>query len=83
MNRPPHTAAALPDPTTTMTEGWHCLHLYYRVDQGALNQIDQATRAEGRKQLAAILDADAEDAPIRMQTSIVSGHKADLQVLVM
>ncbi|HBL43902.1 MAG TPA: heme-dependent peroxidase, partial [Planctomycetaceae bacterium] len=66
-----------------MTEGWHCLHLYYRVDQAALNQIDQSTRAEGRRQLAAILDAEAEDAPIRMQTSIVSGHKADLQVLVM
>ncbi|MFK7778883.1 MAG: heme-dependent peroxidase [Gimesia sp.] len=83
MNRPPHNSAPLPDPTTIMNEGWHCLHLYYRVDQGVLNQIDQKTRATGRETLAALLNPEREDAPIRIQTSIVSGHKADLQVLVM
>jgi chlorite dismutase len=66
-----------------MTEGWHCLHLYYHVDQGILNQIDQSTRAAGREELAAILDPEHDNAPIRIQTSIVSGHKADLQVLIM
>ncbi|GIS60950.1 MAG: hypothetical protein CM1200mP2_31750 [Planctomycetaceae bacterium] len=30
MNRPPHAAASLPDPTIRMSEGWHCLHMYYR-----------------------------------------------------
>jgi len=83
VNRPPHNSAPLPDPTPIMTEGWHCLHLYYRVDQGVLNQIDQTTRATGRETLAALLNPDREDAPVRIQTSIVSGHKADLQVLVM
>ncbi|MEQ9067315.1 MAG: chlorite dismutase family protein, partial [Gimesia chilikensis] len=83
MNRPPHTSAPLPDPTANMTEGWHCLHLYYRVDQGILNQIDQSTRDSGRRELAAILDPDQEDAPVRIQTSVVTGHKADLQVLIM
>ena len=83
MNRPPHSSAPMPDPTSNMTEGWHCLHLYYRVDQGALNQIDQNTRAAGREALATLLNPNREDAPVRIQTSIVSGHKADLQVLVM
>lgn len=83
MNRPPHNSTPLPDPTPVMNEGWHCLHLYYRVDQGVLNQIDQNTRATGRETLAELLNPDREDAPIRIQTSIVSGHKADLQVLVM
>jgi len=83
VNRPPHSSAPMPDPTTRMTEGWHCLHLYYRVDQGVLNQIDQKTRAAGRETLAALLSPDREDAPVRIQSSIVSGHKADLQVLVM
>lgn len=83
MNRPPHNSTPLPDPTMNMTEGWHCLHLYYRVDQGILNQIDESTRAAGREELAAILDPSHENAPIRIQTSIVSGHKADLQVLIM
>jgi len=83
VNRPAHTSAPMPDPTMNMTEGWHCLHLYYRVDQGVLNQIDQSTRAAGREALAALLDPNHADAPIRIQTSIVSGHKADLQVLIM
>ncbi|WP_298866765.1 hydrogen peroxide-dependent heme synthase [uncultured Gimesia sp.] len=83
MNRPPHSSTPMPDPTTRMTEGWHCLHLYYRVDQGVLNQIDQKTRAAGRETLATLLNPDREDAPVRIQSSIVSGHKADLQVLVM
>lgn len=83
MNRPQHTSAPLPDPTMEMTEGWHCLHLYYRVDQDKLNQIDQNTRAAGREALASLLNSEREDAPIRMQTSVVSGHKADLHVLIM
>ncbi len=83
MNRPPHTSAPLPDPTPNMTEGWHCLHMYYRVDPGQLQQIDQSTRAAGREALLTLLNPEREDAPIRIQTSIVSGHKADLQVLVM
>jgi len=83
VNRPPHSSAPMPDPTPNMTDGWHCLHLYYRVDQGVLNQIDEKTRAAGRESLAALLNPDSEDAPVRIQSSIVSGHKADLQVLVM
>lgn len=83
MNRPPHNSAPMPDPTTKMTDGWHCLHLYYRVDQSKLNQIDEKTRSAGRETLALLLNPEREDAPIRIQTSVVSGHKADLQVLVM
>lgn len=83
MNRPPHSSAPMPDPTAKMTDGWHCLHLYYRVDQSKLNQLDEKTRSAGRETLAFQLNPEREDAPIRIQTSIVSGHKADLQVLVM
>lgn len=83
MNRPPHASAPLPDPTPNMTEGWHCLHMYYRVDPGKLQQIDQPSRSAGREALVALLNPEREDAPIRIQTSIVSGHKADLQVLIM
>ena len=82
MNRP-HRPANLPDPTHLLTEGWHCLHLYYKVDQAALALISDAARAEGREHVIKTLNADADHAPTRMQVSIVSGHRADLCVMMM
>lgn len=85
MNRPAHTHGAqnLPDPTTKLTEGWHCLHIYYQVDQTALNGVHEHQRSEGRDQLAAILNPEREGAPQRLQTSILSGGKGDLALMVM
>ena len=82
MNRPPQPAS-LPEPTIRMTGGWHCLHLFYRVDQQALDRIGTEERAHGRDELARILDPEREGAPQRLQTSIVSGHKADLGLMIM
>ena len=85
MNRPAHGHGAqpLPDPTSLLTEGWHCLHLYFTVDQAQLNQIHEHQRAEGREQLAEILSPEREGGPARIQTSIVSGSRADLGLMVM
>ena len=89
MTHPPHTAPPhsaprpLPEPTIRMTEGWHCLHLYYRVDQSELNRLDEAGRARGREELSRLLDPEREGAPERLQTSLVAGHKADLGLLIM
>ena len=85
MNRPAHGHGApqLPDPTVKLTEGWHCLHLYYTVDQAQLNAIHEHQRAEGREQLAEILNPEREGAPVRIQTSVVSGSRADLGLMIM
>lgn len=82
MNRP-RPAADLPDPTTHMTEGWHCLHIYYRVNQSALQAVAEADREWGRAELIHILDSEAEHAPARVQVSVVSGHEADLCLILM
>lgn len=66
-----------------MSEGWHCLHLYYTVDQQQLSSLDEQQRSEGREQLAQILDPAREDAPQRLQTSLASGHRADLALMIM
>jgi peroxiredoxin len=66
-----------------MTDGWHCLHLYYRVNQAALQAIPEHKRAEGRDELAKLLDAARTGAPARIQTSLVSGQKADLCVMTL
>ncbi|MDA0831788.1 MAG: heme-dependent peroxidase [Planctomycetota bacterium] len=81
-DRPPHAAPASP-PTIKMTEGWHCLHLYYRIDPVAFAQLDGSARAQGKEELIELLRPDREGAPVRMQTSIVSGHKADLGLMLM
>lgn len=85
MNRPAHGHGApqLPDPTVKLTEGWHCLHIYYTVDQAQLNAIHEHQRAEGREQLAEILNPEREGAPVRIQTSVVSGSRADLGLMIM
>ncbi len=83
MNRPTHAPQALPDPTVKLAEGWHCLHLYYRIDQAALAQLSPQQLAEGREVVAHLLDPARPGAPIRLQTSVVSGHKADLGLMIM
>lgn len=81
--RPPHTAQSLPDPTINMAEGWHCLHAYYQVDQSALAQLDQQGRTRGREEVLAALDPTGPNAPERLQVSAVSGHRADLGVMLL
>lgn len=82
MNRPPHAAPAS-EPTILMTDGWHCLHLYYRVCPQVLSQIGESARVAGRAELVRLLDSQRPDAPARVQTSVVSGHKADLGLMLM
>ena len=65
------------------TVGWHCTHLYYRFDRAALARLSAAERAAGAEQLAAILDPAGPEAPQRLQTSVVSGHKADFGLMLM
>jgi len=83
VNRPAHTQAPQAEPTIKLTEGWHCLHLYYRIDQVALRQLETGDIAAGKEQLAQILSPEGEGKPVRLQTSIVSGHRADLGLMIM
>ncbi len=62
---------------------WHCSHLYYRFDRAWLQQMPVEERAVGRHQLIRALDPTGPDASIRMQVSIVSGHKADFGLMLM
>ncbi|MFM8476268.1 MAG: heme-dependent peroxidase, partial [Planctomycetaceae bacterium] len=83
MQRPHGHSAPLPEPTVRMSEGWHCLHIWFRVDQQALSQLDAADVAHGRAEVTEILNTAQPDAPARMQTSVVSGHRGDLGLMMM
>jgi chlorite dismutase len=57
--------------------------LYYRFDRGVLARIPAAVVVDGRRQFTQCLDPSGPDAPERLQTSIVSGHKADFGLMLM
>ena len=66
-----------------MMEGWHCLQIYYKISQSALQTVEATDRASGRAEVIHILDPEAEHAPERLQVSVVSGHKADFGLMMM
>jgi chlorite dismutase len=64
-------------------EGWHCTHSFYRFDREVLSRLSVAQRRTGAAQVAAALDPQGPEATSRLQTSLVSGHKADFAVMLM
>ncbi|MEX2185222.1 MAG: hydrogen peroxide-dependent heme synthase [Pirellulales bacterium] len=82
--RPPHAAAAASQEISLVpSEGWHCTHAYYRFDRGALAKMTAAERQAGREAVVSALDQQAPGQPARVQTSIVSGHKADFGLMLL
>ncbi|QDT37919.1 hydrogen peroxide-dependent heme synthase [Stratiformator vulcanicus] len=80
---PARPAIKLPEPNIHLTEGWHCLHIFYQVDQSALQGLTPDEIRWGIGEIEVLLDPTRDDAPERLQTSVVSGHKADLAVTMM
>jgi chlorite dismutase len=63
--------------------GWHCSHLYYSFNRAALAGLSPDALATGTKQFIAALNPAGEDAPLRLQSFIVSGHKADFGLMLL
>ncbi|MDZ4821083.1 MAG: hydrogen peroxide-dependent heme synthase [Planctomycetota bacterium] len=64
-------------------EGWHCSHFYYQFDRALLTALNEDELKVGCQQLIETLTPDREGGPARLQTSIVSGHKADFGLMIM
>jgi chlorite dismutase len=80
MNRP--NRAPLPDPTIKLTEGWHCLHIYYQLDRLAIAGATPEVLARGKEEFCHALDT-ANTGVERVQLSVTSGHKADFGLMIM
>lgn len=78
-----HPPAPPVEISLTPLDGWHCGHFYYRFDRAYLATLSADQRAQGRNELAALLDPTCPAATQRTQTSIVSGHKADFGLMLM
>ncbi len=84
MNRPaPGSRQPPTEPSLEPDEGWHCSHLYYRFDRSVLAALAPTQVRDGRQALIEILNPEAEKGPKRLQTSLVSGSKADFGLMVM
>ncbi|MEO8269963.1 MAG: chlorite dismutase family protein, partial [Aureliella sp.] len=79
----PARPSDLPEPSTTPSHGWHCSHLFYSLNRAQLAKRTAEQRSQGREQFARILDAEGSGAPTRMQSFIISGHKADFGVILL
>ncbi|HEX4131870.1 MAG TPA: hydrogen peroxide-dependent heme synthase [Pirellulales bacterium] len=82
-----HSGHAAPEASNEVSlrpsEGWHCQHIFYRFDRAALRQLVPAEIQAGRDELIAVLDPSGAESPARLQTSVVSGHKADFGVMML
>jgi hydrogen peroxide-dependent heme synthase len=85
MSRPTHTSPTESGPHTLTPAGggWHCSHLYYSFERAVLKQLTTAERGEGSRALLAALNPTGDDAPIRLQSFIVSGTKADFGLMLL
>jgi len=63
--------------------GWHCSHFFYRFDRGVLSRMKASQIAAGQAEFCAVLDPERDAAPVRLQVSIVSGHKADFGLMLL
>ncbi len=79
----PSQQSAPAEPSLTPSEGWHCSHLYYRFDRRELKRLSADELKQGCQALVSILDPAGPEAPARLQTSAVSGHKADFGLLLL
>lgn len=55
--------------------------MFYRIDRDCLSRLGQERIAEGLAQVSDILDPAGTAAPTRLQSFVVSGHKADFGFL--
>ncbi|GIW92176.1 MAG: heme peroxidase [Pirellulaceae bacterium] len=83
MNIATSTTAQAADISLEPLEGWHCTHIFYRIDRAVLAQLDEEAINAGRRQILSILDPDNPESPARLQVSVVSGHKADFGLMLM
>lgn len=85
MQRTAHTSstASIPPSLIPAGGGWHSSHLYYAFDRTALHNLTSDDRSAGSRDLVAALDPAAADAPVRLQSTITSGQKADFGVMAL
>jgi hydrogen peroxide-dependent heme synthase len=63
--------------------GWHVGHFFYRFNWGQLRTLGPSELSDGCREFALRLNPAATGGPARLQTLLVSGHKADFGVIAL
>ncbi len=78
-----HANSGSPDISIEPAEGWHCSHLFYRFDRAVLARLKPDEIRAACEEFTAALHPKSPGAPARLQTSLVSGHKADFGLMLL
>lgn len=73
----------LPEPSLVPANGWHCTHIFYRIDRRQLRELTAEQKTLGLQQFEQALDPQAATATTRLQSFLISGHKADFAILML
>jgi chlorite dismutase len=76
----PGAMAAVPA-SLVPEQGWHFLHLFYRVDRAALAALPDSAREAGRRALVEAVTRREGSGPDQLQCYAIPGHKADFGVM--
>jgi chlorite dismutase len=68
--------------TLVPEQGWHFLHLFYKIDRDHLAKLSSHDRQRGLEELLRVLRAKAPGAPEQFQCFAVPGHKADFGIVM-
>ncbi|MHC4402647.1 MAG: hydrogen peroxide-dependent heme synthase [Planctomycetota bacterium] len=77
------TSDPRPEISLEPTSGWHCQHLFYRFDRARLRLLGPGELSDGCREFSDALDPQAPQAPARLQTLVVGGHKADFGLILL
>ena len=81
--RPDHAAAPPAEISIEPSKGWHVSHLFYAFDREKLAGLSPAALEAGKQAFLAALDPSGPLAPVRLQTWIVPGQKADFGIMAL
>ena len=83
MSYPHSSAVSLPEPSVVPIQGLHCGHFFYRWRRDVLAGMGASVVHAAKAEFSAAIDPLGDARPIRLQSFIVSGHKADFATVMM
>lgn len=83
MSYPHSSPVSLPEPSVVPIQGLHCGHYFYRWRRDVLAGMGASAVHAAKAEFSAAIDPLGDARPIRLQSFIVSGHKADFATVMM
>jgi len=83
MSHTPSSAASIPEPSVVPIQGLHCGHYFYRWKRDVLASMGSEQVHCAKSEFLAAISPGAADRTERIQSFIVSGHKADFAIIMM